>query len=98
MAFILAYIGIKMKEQHWMMQFMFLGASLLVMLMMIFVISGSDVLTQLQIQNILTGGYGMIMWIIILFILYFIILFIIKYIGETLRGSKELDDGFVAER
>jgi len=77
-AFVFAYLGVKTKEQHWMMQFLFLGVSMLVMLITISVIADFDFLTTIEMGGVLVGGYSLIMWVIIIFVVYFMIQFLTR--------------------
>jgi len=73
MSGIFTYMGTRISDEHGSLQFLFFGASFIVLIVLLGLLSGFVTFGQTEIAGILTGGYQFIIYAFILVILYFLI-------------------------
>lgn len=88
-AAILLYLGMKLKEKHWVMQYFFMFISLYLMLTSIFFIFNLQTLSWTQVSDVMTTNYTAILYTVILFLFYFILQIIINTVRHMTGGKKE---------
>jgi hypothetical protein len=84
MAALLAYLGTKVSNEHGSLQFLFFGASILSLIMLMGILSGYGMFNQSQILGTLLNGLQVAIVVFILVTAYFII----KMITSAVVASK----------
>lgn len=88
-AALLLFLGIKLKEKHWVMQYFFMFIALYLILTAIYFIFNLQTLSWTQVSDIMTTNYTAILYTVILFLFYFLLQIIINATRHMTGGKKE---------
>lgn len=88
-AALLLFLGMKLKEKHWVMQYFFMFIALYLILTGIYFIFNLQTLSWTQVSDIMTTNYTAILYTVILFLFYFLLQIIINATRHMTGGKKE---------